>query len=334
MSSHFIRRGLSVVGVLAVLGGSAHVAQADEVDDLLAEMDELSQEASAKNEEVKDLEGKVDESRRSLDELDGKVAATREAADRAQAAERDARNGVDLVAGSRYRGSSTGDAVSVLGADNPQMALDRSAYLSTLGRQAEKSVKALEDATATADRERDRAARARAEAEYRSNRLASQLEDLNEEKEQLDARTAELTERIDGLDEEARARWEGKYGPLAPTLDPAAAEGVVGAALSKLGAPYSWGAAGPDAFDCSGLMFWAYQQQGKSIPRTSQAQIAGGTPVSRADLQPGDIVGYYPGVTHVGMYIGNGQVVHASDYGIPVQVVSVDSMPFAGAARY
>ena len=51
-------------------------------------------------------------------------------------------------------------------------------------------------------------------------------------------------------------------------------------------------------------------------------------------LEPGDIVGYYPGVTHVGMYIGNGQVVHASDYGIPVQVVPLNSMPITGTARY
>jgi len=81
-------------------------------------------------------------------------------------------------------------------------------------------------------------------------------------------------------------------------------------------------------------MFWAYQQMGKSIPRPSSAQIAGGTPVSREQLQPGDIVGYYSGVSHVGIYIGDGKIVHASDYGIPVQVVSVDSMPFAGASRY
>ncbi|MPV51696.1 hypothetical protein GCO27_01160 [Corynebacterium sp. zg331] len=112
------------------------------------------------------------------------------------------------------------------------------------------------------------------------------------------------------------------------------AAGAVQAALSKIGAPYSWGATGPDAFDCSGLIYWAYQQQGMTIPRTSQSQLAGGTPVSRDQLQPGDVVGYYPGVTHVGLYIGDGKLVHASDYGIPVQVVDVDSMPWAGAVRF
>lgn len=109
---------------------------------------------------------------------------------------------------------------------------------------------------------------------------------------------------------------------------------VVSAAMSRIGAPYSWGATGPNAFDCSGLIFWSYAQVGKSVPRTSSAQIAGGTPVAFSDLQPGDVVGFYPGVTHVGLYIGNGQVVHASTYGTPVQVADISTMPFAGAARY
>ena len=81
-------------------------------------------------------------------------------------------------------------------------------------------------------------------------------------------------------------------------------------------------------------MVWAYAQEGKSIPRTSQAQLSGGTPVPMDQLEPGDVIGYYPGVTHVGMYIGDGQVVHASTYGVPVQVVPVDSMPVQGAVRF
>ena len=95
-----------------------------------------------------------------------------------------------------------------------------------------------------------------------------------------------------------------------------------------------YGAAGPNAFDCSGFTSWVYSQAGISIPRTSQAQLAGGTPVPLSQLEPGDIIGYYPGVTHVGMYIGNGQVVHASTYGVPVQVVPLKSMPITGTARY
>jgi len=166
--------------------------------------------------------------------------------------------------------------------------------------------------------------------------LEEQREELLKEKEELEKQQKDIEKQVDALDEQQREAWEGQFGGSdKPDMDLGeVADGAASAALSKLGAPYGWGAAGPDQFDCSGLMFWAYQQIGKSIPRTSQAQIAGGTSVPLEDLQPGDIVGYYPGVTHVGMYIGNGQVVHASTYGVPVQVVPLKSMPITGTARY
>lgn len=334
MRSSLFRRGLTAVSVAACLGLAAPVASADELDDLISQMDQLSQEASAQNEVVKDLEAQIEQAAAEANGLKDEAVAATKAADKAMAAQQQAREAVNRVADTRYRGTAANQAIRVLGSDNPQSALDRSAYLSTLARNARDAVHELEKTTAAADKQRDVAARARAEADYRRNDLDSKLKQLQQQQDELQRRVDELTERIDGLNAEERSRWESKNNPIAPILDPAAASGAVGAALSKLGAPYSWGAAGPSEFDCSGLMYWAYQQQGKSIPRTSQAQVSGGSPVSKSELQPGDIVGFYPGVTHVGMYIGDGQVVHASDYGIPVQVVPVDSMPFAGAARY
>ena len=109
---------------------------------------------------------------------------------------------------------------------------------------------------------------------------------------------------------------------------------VLEAAGTRVGMPYVWGATGPTSFDCSGLTSWAYAQQGISIPRTSQAQIAGGTKVAKADLQPGDIVAFYSGASHVGIYAGNGQVVHAPYSGTSVSYAPLDSMPFYGATRY
>lgn len=109
---------------------------------------------------------------------------------------------------------------------------------------------------------------------------------------------------------------------------------IVSAAKSKVGSPYVWGATGPNAFDCSGLVSWAHQQVGISIPRTSQAQVASGKRVSRDQLRPGDVIAFYGGASHVGVYIGNGQVVHASTEGVPVGYASIDSMPFYGATRY
>ena len=117
----------------------------------------------------------------------------------------------------------------------------------------------------------------------------------------------------------------------------AAAAGRRGSAMSiamgKLGAPYRWGAAGPGAFDCSGLVYWSYRQTGTTLPRSSSAQSRVGTPVSKGALQPGDLVFFYRPVSHVAIYIGGGRVVHASTAGKPVKISNLNDMPFATARR-
>jgi cell wall-associated NlpC family hydrolase len=118
---------------------------------------------------------------------------------------------------------------------------------------------------------------------------------------------------------------------VAPVV--AAVSAVVDFATGKAGSPYVYGANGPSAFDCSGLMQWSYAQVGKSIPRTSNAQWAAGTPVSLDALQPGDIVVMYGG-GHVAMYIGNGMVVHALNEGTGVIIDAMSSYPVDGAVRF
>lgn len=113
----------------------------------------------------------------------------------------------------------------------------------------------------------------------------------------------------------------------------AARSSAVQNALGKIGAPYRYGASGPSAFDCSGLVNWAYKQEGVSLPRTSRAMASAGAPVSKAALRPGDLVLFYRPVSHVGIYVGNGKVVHASTSGTPVKVSSMDAMPFNSARR-
>jgi cell wall-associated NlpC family hydrolase len=121
----------------------------------------------------------------------------------------------------------------------------------------------------------------------------------------------------------------------APAAAPtAAAQVAVDTALAQLGDPYVWGGAGPNAFDCSGLTQYAYGAAGVYLPHSSRMQAGIGTPVAYSDLQPGDLVFFYSPVSHVGMYIGNGQIVHAPTSGSVVQVVPLAYMPnFAGARR-
>jgi cell wall-associated NlpC family hydrolase len=119
-------------------------------------------------------------------------------------------------------------------------------------------------------------------------------------------------------------------GVIAPS---AAAQQAVDTALAQVGDPYVWGAGGPDAFDCSGLTQYAYSAAGVSLPHSSSSQSRMGMAVSRSELQPGDLLFFYSPVSHVGMYIGNGQMVHASTSGQPVKVASIDSMPSYNSAR-
>jgi cell wall-associated NlpC family hydrolase len=111
------------------------------------------------------------------------------------------------------------------------------------------------------------------------------------------------------------------------------AQVAVNTALAQLGDPYVWGGAGPNSFDCSGLTQFAYAAAGVQLPHSSQMQSTIGTPVARANLQPGDLVFFYSPVSHVGMYIGNGRMVHASTFGSPVLVTSVDMAGYVGARR-
>jgi cell wall-associated NlpC family hydrolase len=104
-------------------------------------------------------------------------------------------------------------------------------------------------------------------------------------------------------------------------------------ALSQVGKAYVWGGNGPDAYDCSGLTVAAYKKAGISLPRTTYTQWTVGVPVSLANLQPGDLVFYYSGITHVGIYIGNGRIVHAANPTSGVTTTTVTSMPFQGGRR-
>jgi cell wall-associated NlpC family hydrolase len=112
-----------------------------------------------------------------------------------------------------------------------------------------------------------------------------------------------------------------------------AGERALDAARTKVGAPYVYGATGPNAFDCSGLVVWAYRQAGLSLPRTSQAQLGAGRPVAYADLRPGDLISFNGG-SHSALYAGNGQIIHASTAGTPVRFAPISAMAFAGARRF
>jgi cell wall-associated NlpC family hydrolase len=166
---------------------------------------------------------------------------------------------------------------------------------------------------------------------------AQQIASLSRSVELDQAQTAARAQRAADADHQASLSAKIASltkGSVAPLFDasPVATKALT-RAIGKMGVPYVWGAVGPNSFDCSGLVMWAYKQIGVSLPRTAAAQSQVGTPVSRGDLRPGDLVFFYSPVSHVGIYLGNNKILNASESGQPVKVSNMGNMPFHNARR-
>ena len=141
---------------------------------------------------------------------------------------------------------------------------------------------------------------------------------VSRQKQAIDTKVARASSVLDDL--QAKAAKE-RMGP------------ALSYALAQVGKAYVFGAAGPDAFDCSGLTMAAWSQAGVSLPHSSSAQYNSGQHISESELQPGDLVFYYSPISHVGMYIGGGKIVNALNPGAGVKISGLHDMPFSGAVR-
>jgi peptidoglycan DL-endopeptidase CwlO len=168
-----------------------------------------------------------------------------------------------------------------------------------------------------------------------------QMDDL---RSQAKAKAAEQQGILDRLTADQQAAVGESAGGVATTTveaaaaSPAAVQEAVAYVLNHVGDAYVWGAEGPSAFDCSGLMVAAYRSAGISIQHSALGLSGTGRSVAKADLQPGDLVFWYSPVHHVGMYVGNGMMVHARNVRVGVVEQSVDSYiaagaPYSGAVR-
>jgi cell wall-associated NlpC family hydrolase len=154
-----------------------------------------------------------------------------------------------------------------------------------------------------------------------------------EERARQERLAAEARRRLAAQDAQADAAqastFDGTNDAIAAGPAPAARYGgVVGVAMQYLGVPYVWGGASPSGFDCSGLVMYAYSQVGVSLPHNAAMQYGYGTPVSSAELQPGDIV-FFNGLGHNGIYIGGGQFVHSPHTGDVVKISSLSDSWYA-----
>jgi cell wall-associated NlpC family hydrolase len=183
----------------------------------------------------------------------------------------------------------------------------------------------------------------RAEADAAAAQATASLAELERQRAEVQTRVDAYEADFDRLSAAERAAVTTSLaGPslAAPDTDAVVAAApsgdvaaVLEAALAQVGDPYVWGGTGPDGFDCSGLTSFAYAAAGVSLPHSSRAQSRTGVAVSRSELVPGDLVFFYSPISHVGIYIGGGKMVHARTHGVPVAVTSVDMGGYVGARR-
>lgn len=233
------------------------------------------------------------------------------------------------------------------------------ANLNDMRRSAETDVKTIDEQTQKVKEARDASQEKLDEAQQELDRLTEEerqrLEEIErKEREEAERAAQEAAEQEEdsadeapdggtGSDRGSDAGSSGNGGSGSSSSDggsgvdvpPGSSKGQAALAFAKaqIGKPYIFGGTGPSGYDCSGLTGAAWSSVGVSIPRTSQAQFGAGSSVSKGDLQPGDLVFYYGGISHVAIYAGGGQIVHASRPGKPIGYAPLDSMPYAGARR-
>jgi len=171
--------------------------------------------------------------------------------------------------------------------------------------------------------------------------LAKLEKTLAAEKADVDEKAAEAEDLLETLEARAAAvvaapaSRSAERSPVTIKDVPVSgrAKAAVQFALAQVGKSYVYGAAGPSSYDCSGLTMSAWAAAGVALPHSSSAQMGATTPISISQLQPGDLVFYYSPVSHVGIYIGNGQIVDAANPSTGVRIAGVSSMPISGAGR-
>ncbi|MDJ0383324.1 C40 family peptidase [Streptomyces sp. G-G2] len=320
----------AATAAVAMTGVPASAAPADPPAATRAQVDRLFEEAEQATERFNAA------GERSA-KLRAEVLRAQDAVARGQDRINTMRGVLGSFAGAQYKSGGLDPAVELMLSENPDDYLDKASALDRLtGRQAHQLDELREEQRAL-DQERRVASGKLAE-------LDELRADTARQKRSVTAKLAAARRLLNAMPTEERDSFErssrsgGHSDALLDLPGPGAASSgraatAVMAARAAVGRPYVWGATGPSGFDCSGLMVWSYRQAGVSLPRTSQEQRHAGRRVSLSEARPGDLVTYRSDASHVGMYMGNGQVVHAPYPGAAVRYDPVGMMPVSSVTR-
>jgi cell wall-associated NlpC family hydrolase len=313
--------GAAALASLVLPSGSGFAAAAHpnpSLQSLLARARVLSNQINSLNEQANGLRIQLQQARAEV-----KVARHTYTQDLARL--EGGRVVVGQLAAQTYMNGGMDSSMELFTSSSPQTLIDRAAIMQELQRENGDRVSQIAAAVAAAQR-------AQETAKQQSQRALQLSKQIGAKRRQAQSKIRLLNSAVFAKAMDV-FRQTGQYPNVnLPTANTIGGQ-ALRAALTRRGDPYVWGAAGPGAFDCSGLVLWAYAQIGISLPHYTGEQWNMGVHVARDDLQPGDLVFFYPDISHVGLYLGNGLMVDAPDFGEVVQVEPVMWDVYVGAVR-
>ena len=325
-----------VVGVLLAgstllaAGSNPAAASPSSARELQQRLEGLNRQADQQVEDYLQAKLAVQRTQGSIRILHGQLAAVRR-----QLA--DARASIAARAAVAYVQGPATDVASLLAAGDPSDALERAQLLDLLAtRDTDQLLAAGAIEHAARGREAELAAAQRQQAAVLDQMAArkARIEQLVSQTQQtLDQLRAADRRRAAAANRPAPSPAGGSAAPPPPTGIGGNVAAVIRYAYAQLGKPYQWGAAGPNAFDCSGFTMMAWAQAGVSLPHSSRAQIGVGRQVSKSELRPGDLIYRYSPISHVSLYVGNGQQIAATHTGSTVKLQSAWLSGIVGFSR-
>ncbi|MBV2355576.1 C40 family peptidase [Streptomyces sp. J2-1] len=299
-------------------------------DEVKAKIDNLYEQAEQATEKYNGAKEKQQKLQKEISTIQDNVA-------RGQQDLNKLRDGLGSLASAQYRSGGIDPSVQLFLSADPDDYLDKASTLDQLSSQQVEALKKIQD------KQRE-LAQERAEATEKLKDLDATRTELGKQKKTVQGKLADAQRLLNSMTAKEKADLAAQQerasrsstervdlGDTPPASGRAAA--AFAAAQGRIGSPYVYGASGPSSFDCSGLTSWAYAQAGVSIPRTSEAQATIGPHLSMSQLQVGDLVFFYGDLHHVGLYAGNGQVLHAPHTGAVVRYEAIGNMPFQFGVR-
>ncbi|PJE98566.1 hypothetical protein CUT44_07715 [Streptomyces carminius] len=320
----------TAAAAVALTSQAAQAEPTPSKKDVKAKVDKLYEEAEHATEKYNGAKEKQEKLEKQVGNLQDSVA-------RGQGELNKLRDSLGSMATAQYRSGGIDPSLQLFLSSDPDSYLDKASALDQLSSKQTEALKKIQAKQRTLAQQREEASDKLADLETTRKELEGKKKKiqgkLSEAQRLLNTLTAQERAALDKEEERAN-RASAERVDLGSTASPSGRAGAAfSAAQSKIGSPYVWGATGPNSFDCSGLTSWAYGQAGVSLPRTSQAQANAGTRISKSELAPGDLVIFYSDLHHVGLYAGNGQILHAPKPGANVRYESINNMPFMFGVR-